>query len=327
MLALCLLSLLALSQGFEPTLDNFHLWTHRHSKTYESEGERLLRALVWLDNAHFVKEKNTEQNGVTYRLNQFADLTHEEYKEKLSPVSQEDVERVKAHQILLEMPPWISLPASANWTAKGAVTPVKNQGQCGSCYSFSTTGAVEGACAIKTGKLVSLSEQQIMDCSWEYGNNGCNGGMFDRAFEYINQTGGIDTEKSYPYTGKESHTCKYNAKNSGGTVSAYYYVNQGNEQALAYVLANKGPVAVAINAGMRDFQFYSTGVYDNPKCDDSLNHGVLAVGYGVETSSGKAYFLVKNSWGPTWGLNGYVKMRRNKNNQCGIATYPSIPDC
>lgn len=310
---------------YEVSLDHFQVWSFDHGKLYQDENERAMRALVWLDNAQFVKQKNAEENGVAYKLNKFADMTHEEFKATLSPVSAEQVELAKMDQTLMELPPWVGVPASFDWRKNKAVTPVKNQGACGSCYSFSTTGAVEGACAIATGNLVSLSEQNIMDCSWSYGNNGCNGGMFDRAFQYIQQNKGIDTEASYPYMGKDSHTCKYNPKNKGADVSNFYYVKQEDEDALKQVISFKGPVAIAINAGMRDFQFYSGGVYDNPKCDDSLNHGVLAVGYGTE--NGKDYFLVKNSWSAMWGDAGYIKMRRNANNQCGIASYASIPDC
>jgi len=324
---LIFLSLLAGAMAYEASMDHFNLWTYNNQKLYTTELERSLRALVWLDNAKFVEAKNAEDNGVTYKLNQFADLTHEEYLATLSPINDLKMEKVLKEMTLVDLPPWAKsfVPASMDWRSKGVVTPVKNQGMCGSCYSFSTTGALEGACAQKTGKLVSLSEQNIMDCSWNYGNNGCNGGMFDRAFYYIQQNGGIDTEASYPYTEKESYSCKYDASTKGGEVSAFYYVNQGDEDALMTVIGAKGPVAIAINAGQRDFQFYNGGVYDNPACDQSLNHGVLAVGYGTE--GGKDYFLVKNSWGTVWGDAGYIKMRRNRGNQCGIATYPSIPDC
>jgi len=327
MLVVLLLSVFSLSLGYEATLEHFQQWAFDHGKAYESDSVRAMRTMVWLDNAEFVRQKNAENNGASFKLNKFADMTHEEYKALLSPITEDAITRATEDMIALSLPPWVDIPKKMDWRDNKAVTPVKNQGTCGSCYSFSTTGALEGACAIKTGKLVSFSEQQIMDCSWQYGNNGCNGGMFDRAFYYIMEQGGIDTEASYPYTMKESHTCKYDAKNKGGQVTNFYYVNQGDESALTAVLALKGPVAIAINAGQRSFQFYNGGVYDDPGCDQSLNHGVLAVGYGTDADSGKDYFLVKNSWGTEWGLDGFIKMRRNKDNQCGIATYPSIPEC
>jgi len=322
-----LLSLVTVAVSYEATLEHFQQWAFDHSKTYESESVRAVRTLVWLDNAEFVKQKNAEDNGATFKLNKYADLTHDEYRSLLSPVTDDAIKRATEDMIAYDLPPWVDIPKTKDWRDDKVVTPVKNQGACGSCYSFSTTGALEGACAIKTGTLKSFSEQQIMDCSWDYGNNGCNGGMFDRAFYYINKQGGIDSEASYPYQGKESHTCKYDAKNKAGEVSNFYYVKQEDEDALTAVLALKGPVAIAINAGLRSFQFYSTGVYDDADCDATLNHGVLAVGYGTDQTSGKDYFLVKNSWGTGWGESGYIKMRRNKNNQCGIATYPSIPEC
>jgi len=327
MLVLLLLSVITLTASYEASVEHFQQWAFDHEKTYENESVRAMRTLVWLDNAEFVKQKNAENNGATFKLNQYADLTHDEYKALLSPVTDDAIKRATDNMIAYDLPPWVDIPKTKDWRDEKAVTPVKNQGGCGSCYSFSTTGALEGACAIKTGTLKSFSEQQIMDCSWLFGNNGCNGGMFDRAFYYINVQGGIDSESSYPYQGKESHTCKYDAKNKAGEVSNFYYVKQEDEDALTAVLAIKGPVAIAINAGLRSFQFYSTGVYDDADCDATLNHGVLAVGYGTEESSGKDYFLVKNSWGTQWGQEGYIKMRRNKNNQCGIATYPSIPEC
>jgi len=327
MLALLLLSVVALSSSYDVSLEHFQQWAFDHGKTYESESVRAMRTLVWLDNAEYVKQKNAENNGATFKLNHYADLTHEEYKATLSPISDDAITRATEEMIALALPPWVNIPKTKDWRDEKAVTPVKNQGACGSCYSFSTTGALEGACAIKTKKLLSFSEQQIMDCSWQFGNNGCNGGMFDRAFYYINVQGGIDSEASYPYTAKESKTCKYDAKNKAGQVSNFYYVKQEDEDALTAVLAMKGPVAIAINAGLRSFQFYSSGVYDDSECDATLNHGVLAVGYGTDSDSGKDYFLVKNSWGTQWGLDGYIKMRRNRDNQCGIATYPSIPEC
>eukprot|EP01098_Paradermamoeba_levis_P000572 TRINITY_DN105_c0_g1_i4.p1 TRINITY_DN105_c0_g1~~TRINITY_DN105_c0_g1_i4.p1 ORF type:complete len:196 (-),score=90.15 TRINITY_DN105_c0_g1_i4:100-687(-) len=188
--------------------------------------------------------------------------------------------------------------------------------------SFSTTRSVEGAWFLKTNRLVSLSEQNLVDCSTAQGNNGCGGGLMDYAFTYIIQNGGIDTEASYPYTATDG-TCHYKAANRGATISKYTDVPSGSESGLQAAVALQ-PVSVAIDASHSSFQFYSTGVYYEPNCSsDQLDHGVLAVGYG--TDNGKAYWLVKNSWNSSWGDKGYIKMSRNRSNNCGISTAASFP--
>jgi cathepsin L len=194
----------------------------------------------------------------------------------------------------------------------------------GSCWSFSTTGSTEGCHKIKTGTLVSLSEQNLMDCSTSYGNQGCDGGLMTQAMEYIINNNGIDTETSYPYTAQDG-TCHYSVANRGATLSSYNNVPSGNEDALQQSVS-QGPTSVAIDASQSSFQLYTSGVYYDPNCSSqSLDHGVLAVGWGVDGS--QDYWIVKNSWGTDWGLQGYIWMSRNRNNNCGIATMATLPLC
>jgi len=216
-------------------------------------------------------------------------------------------------------------PFDLDWRTKGYVTPVKNQQACGSCWSFSATGALEGALMKSTGKLVSLSEQNLVDCSRPEGNMGCNGGLMDDAFTYVMDNGGLDTEASYPYEGQDLE-CRYNATNSAVKVKSFVDVIAGSEAALKKDCTNNGPISIAIDAGHRSFQFYSTGIYDEPECSSSqLDHGVLLVGYGRDGYLGGKYWLVKNSWSEKWGLDGYIKMTKDKDNQCGVASSASYP--
>jgi len=220
--------------------------------------------------------------------------------------------------------PDASLPDSWDWRNKSAVTPVKDQGQCGSCWAFSTTGSTEGCHFLATQKLVSVSEQNLVDCSGSYGNMGCNGGLMTQAMDYIIANKGIDTEASYPYTAQDG-TCHFTAQNVGATLKAYTNVKSGDESDLQ-VKVHMGPTSVAIDAGHASFQMYSKGVYNEPACSSTqLDHGVLAVGWGISGST--PFWIVKNSWSAQWGMNGYIWMSRNKNNQCGIATMATLPSC
>jgi len=209
-------------------------------------------------------------------------------------------------------------PSSWDWREHNAVTGVKNQGQCGSCWSFSTTGSTEGAHAIATQNLVSLSEQQLMDCSSSFGNNGCNGGLMDDAFQYIIKNG-ICSEASYPYTAAQG-TCR--ACTTVATLSSYTDIATGDEASMLPAVGLSGPVSIAIEVDSMAFQFYSGGVFNDPSCGTNLDHGVLIVGYG--TDSGTDYWIVKNSWGASWGESGYIRMIRNQN-ECGLSNAASYP--
>jgi cathepsin L len=255
-------------------------------------------------------------------VNEFADMTYEEFR--VGRFGYTGLRKLNGRQSV-STAGMFTLPASVDWTTKGAVTPVKNQGQCGSCWAFSTTGSVEGCHFISKQKLNSLSEQNLMDCSWSQGNEGCNGGLMTQAMQYIISNGGIDTEASYPYTAESSQTCLYKAASSGSTEGSFVNVNQGDENDLQNKVA-MGPTSVAIDASQSSFQFYSSGVYYDPNCSTSqLDHGVLAVGYNHDSTSGMDYWIVKNSWGTDWGQSGYIWMARNKSNACGIATMATLP--
>jgi len=299
----------------------FVRWMKLHSKSYNHE-EFQKRKDIFIANLRFVETHNANVNH-TYKvaMNQFGDMTGEEfskfYKGLKYDAKKFDHSKVRRGNAT-------GAPTNFDWRDKGAVTHVKNQEQCGSCWSFSTTGSTEGCHKLAGHDLVSLSEQNLVDCSTSYGNQGCNGGLMTDAMEYIIQNKGIDTESSYPYTASDG-TCHYNAANSAATLSSYTNVAQGDETDLLAKCV-LGPVSVAIDASHSSFQFYSSGVYYEPDCSSTeLDHGVLAAGWGVE--GGQDYWLVKNSWGASWGLSGFIKMARNRNNNCGIATSATLPHC
>ncbi|EGD76061.1 cathepsin [Salpingoeca rosetta] len=265
-------------------------------KQYESPEEEARRFAIFADNLAFIARHNAEAaRGLhthTVGVNQFADLTNEEYRQLyLRPYPTELLGRERQEV-------WLDGPnaGSVDWRQKGAVTPIKNQGQCGSCWSFSTTGSVEGAHAIATGNLVSLSEQQLVDCSGSFGNQGCNGGLMDNAFKYIISNGGLDTEQDYPYTARDGVCDKSKESKHAVSISGYKDVPQNNEDQLAAAV-EKGPVSVAIEADQQSFQMYSSGVFSGP-CGTNLDHGVLVVGYTSD------YWIVKNSWGASWVTRG-----------------------
>jgi len=239
-------------------------------------------------------------------MNQFGDLTTAEFGKSYCGF--------KPSTVRSEAPvDFVGATAdSLDWLALGAVTPVKDQGQCGSCWAFSATGAIEGAVQIATKTLTSVSEQELVDCAGSEGNQGCNGGLMDYAFEYVIKNGGISTEAAYPYKGRDGSCAK---KTAGSKISSYKDVPSKNEAELMKAV-NLGPVSIAVEADKGVFQFYHDGVLDNKACGEQLDHGILVTGYG--TLTGKNYWAVKNSWGASWGKNGYILMVRDKN-QCGLA--------
>merc|ERR1712180_235987 len=297
----------------------------KYTKEYEVFEEETRRA-IWEDNHDFIERHNAayEAGIETYSVgeNEHNDLTNMEFASMLTGLQTMELSETAE---MFEPVDYSDVRSTVDWREHGAVTPVKNQGRCGSCWSFSATGALEGMHYRKTGKLVSLSEQNLVDCSGDYGNHGCRGGFMDSAFNYIKNNGGIDTEASYPYEGKEGQ-CRYDSNNIGATDIGFVDIESGNEDHLKAAVATQGPVSIAMDAGMESFMFYEKGVYRNKNCNPmSLDHGVLAVGYGIDNHSGSAYWLIKNSWGPLWGMDGYVKIAKNEGNMCGVATMASFP--
>jgi len=333
LLLLPLLGLIDLAQSISMArvvLQEWETFKAHHGKKYSTKAEDNFRMKVWQENTYTISARNAKfhANETTYKLkmNHFGDLLPHEFRTHVNGYKRSlrslTARRAPQHPL---PPADLELPKHVDWRAKGVVTPVKDQGMCGSCWAFSATGALEGQHARTAGKLVSLSEQNLVDCSTAYGNNGCNGGLMDNAFRYIRDNGGIDTETGYPYHARDEN-CTFHKSDIGAEDTGFIDIPSGNEHALKAALATVGPVSVAIDASNPSFQFYHHGVYFEENCSpDNLDHGVLAVGYNTAKKSGKDYWIVKNSWSEKWGLDGYIHMARNKDNNCGIASAASYP--
>ena len=281
-----------------------------YGKSYGTVAEFMFRKEQFVARHNEIEAFNADTNNThTVGHNMFSDKTYAEMK-KLNGYQHREATNV------VDLDESVTA-ATVDWRSKNAVTPVKNQGQCGSCWAFSTTGAVEGADAIRSGSLKSFSEQQLVSCSMQ--NSGCNGGLMDYAFQYI-KSAPLELEQTYPYTSGSGRrgSCSYSKSKGVGTVSSYSDVGQSASQMKAAITGQ--PVSVAIEADQMAFQSYTSGVITTG-CGTNLDHGVLAVGYG--TLNGQAYFLVKNSWGASWGDQGYVRI--GQNNVCGILQAASYP--
>jgi cathepsin H len=314
--SIALLAFLALAYA----ASEFDHFVSRYGKAYASTAEYHFRRGIFHANNRMIQHSNDQGKSYTLAVNEDADLTWEEWKAKKLMDPQDCSATVGNHVMSgAEIP----RDSAVDWRQKGVVSAVKNQGQCGSCWTFSSTGCLESMTAIKTGKLLSLSEQQLVDCAKNFDNYGCNGGLPSHAFNYVMYNGGIQSESDYPYTAKDGK-CKFDKTKVVATVRDEVNITEGAENELLDAVTNQGPISIAFQVAS-DFRFYKNGVYDSNVCKSGpmdVNHAVLAVGYN--STSTKPYWIIKNSWGATWGVDGYFWMVRNKN-MCGIATCASYP--
>lgn len=300
----------------------------KFNRKYSSLDEELAAKQNYIANRAKVLlfNDNIGKSSFVQKLNGFADMLNSEFNKLLNGFNGKKAKASKATGTEYHPEPTGQVPKEVDWRTKGGVTPVKSQQKCAACWAFAAAGALEGHYFRKTGKLVEISPQNLIDCTSKYGNEGCKGGLSNPAFEYVRDNKGVNTLQGYPFEAKNGQ-CRYNKNEVGATDTGFEYIAEGDEKDLEKAVATLGPVAAAIDASQESFQFYSDGVYYDPKCSneiDKLNHAVLVVGYGVEPD-GQKYWLVKNSYGPEWGIGGYIKMAKDRGNHCGIATFATYP--
>jgi len=299
--------------------DEFDIWSKKYGKTYASEAERDYRMKVFAENKEKIAKMNSENSDATFGLNVFADQTYDELvATRTSKTLRNVMEEVKKN-VVVAPPARDDLPDYFDWNDKGAVTPVKDQGSCGSCFSFGALATLEGQLFIKQGKLVNLSEQNIVDCDHECQmfpsgkicDYGCDGGMEMNVYQYVIKNGGVDTYEDYPYTASEGY-CKFDPSIAIGGFTNWTYVKVNQEDDLRQYLYDNGPVALGVHAD--EWFYYSGGVFSS-YCGTQSDHAVLLTGWGDD--NGTPYWSIKNSWGLGWGIKGYIHLLRGKN-MCGM---------
>jgi hypothetical protein len=316
------------------TTAEFEEWGASFGKVYQTPKEAQIRYQIWRKNSVMVVEHNNNSNNINsyvLGLNRFSDYTEDELKSLLGYRIDENANAETGPIVRQTLPKTVT---NIDWRGKGAVTKVKDQGACGGCWAFSAIAAVEGFQFLRSGKLIELSEQEVISCATD-GNKGCMGGTMTNAFGWIAKNGGVDSEDDYPYASKFNEYFNCSSTKAGKHVASfesYIRVTSYSEDALLAAVAQQ-PVSVAIAVG-GSFANYKSGVFDDPKCGTALAHGVAVVGFGTETGvAGKDYWLVKNSWSNTWGEEGYVRIargggnatRKGKTGICGILLDCSFP--
>jgi hypothetical protein len=306
----------------------FNNWARLNGRSYASQ-EFGFRYNVWRDNAAYIEHFNANANAsFTLAVNEMGDMTLDEVARIYTGLAAAPEASLLAPAIEVdaETEERVARQATSSydWRNSGAVTAIRNQGACGACYTFSSNAAIEGMYKISTGQLTQLSDQMLLDCAQGTGNLGCNGGNMEVTYSWIiNNGGGVNKLSTYPWSGVRS-TCRYSASNNGAVIKAYRRATSGSESGLM-TLASKGPVSVGINASPRSFAYYSSGTLIDSSCTAAgVNHAVTVIGWGTD-ASGNPYWLIKNSWGTSWGQAGYAQIGRNRNNMCGIASMASQP--